>query len=116
MYCIKYIIKCGDSLYSISRHYNVPISAILDANPLINVYNLIAGETICIPVSVPSGNYTNFTTYLVREEDTLGDILNNSGINLADLLEFNDLEDIYLVPGSTLKVPVAPGRESNIVL
>ena len=115
MYCIKYVVKCGDTLYSISRHFSVPISMVMDANPLINVYNLMEDETICIPVSVP-GNYTNFTTYLVKEEDTLGDILDNYEINLADLLEFNDLKDIYLVPGSTLKVPIAPGEESGIIL
>jgi LysM repeat protein len=88
----------------------------MDANPLINVYNLIEGETICIPVSVPSSKYTNYTTYLVKDEDTLGDILDSNEINLADLLEFNDLMDIYLVPGSTLKVPIAPGEESGIIL
>lgn len=115
MYCIKYTIQCGDTLYSISRHYNVPINQIMDANPLVNVYDLNAGETICIPVSIP-GNFTNFTTYLVKEEDTLGDILDNNDINLADLLEFNDLTDLYLVPGSTLKIPIAAGPESGVIL
>lgn len=106
MYCMNYVIKEGDSLYRVSRHFNVCISAIMDANPLVNVYNLEEGSTILIPASVPQNSYRHFTTYLVRDEDTLGRILKENSINLADLMEFNGLDDIYLQPGTTLKVPI----------
>jgi LysM repeat protein len=116
MYCINYVIKPGDTLYSISRHFNVSISAIMDANPMVNVYNLIVDGTICIPVSVPQSNYTNFTTYLVEENETLGSLLDKNNINLADLMEFNSLDDIHLVPGTTVKVPITGAGESGIEL
>lgn len=116
MYCIKYVIKDGDSLYSISRHFNVPVRAIMEANPLINVYNLIVDEAICIPVSNPGKQYTNYTTYLIEDEDTLGSILDKNDINMADLLWFNDLNDIQLAPGSTIKVPIVPGVKSGVTL
>jgi LysM repeat protein len=116
MYCINYEIKQGDTLYSISRHFNVRICAIMDANPLVNVYSLMVGETIYIPVSVPQKNYTHFTTYLVREEDSLGNILDENSINLADLLELNHLDEIYLQPGTTLKVPIFGEGEGGITL
>ncbi len=51
-YCdgIMYSIKNGDTLYSISMKYKVPLALLLRANPYVDVYNLQIGETICIPV------------------------------------------------------------------
>lgn len=50
-YCngTKYVIQKGDTLYSISRRYNVPLALVLRANPYVDVYNLQAGDVICIP-------------------------------------------------------------------
>ena len=107
MYCINYVIQNGDTLYSISRQFNIGLNAIIDANPLVNVYNLRVGETICIPVSVPSNQYTQVTTYTVREGDTLGSILENNAVSLADLMQRNPLNEIFLLPGSVIQIPVA---------
>lgn len=106
MYCSDYVIQTGDSLYSISRQFGVRMDALMAANPLVNVYNLRAGETLCIPVSVPSNQISNYTTYIVQQGDTLGSVLNNNGINLADFIQRNSLNNIYLMPGTTLQVPV----------
>lgn len=46
---IMYSIKQGDTLYSISMKYKVPLALLLRANPYVDVYNLQVGETICIP-------------------------------------------------------------------
>ena len=53
-YCRKcngiiHTIKKGDTLYLLSRYYNVPIGEIMNANRNMNVYNLHIGEEICIP-------------------------------------------------------------------
>jgi LysM repeat protein len=116
MYCINYVVKNGDTLYSISRHFNVGLDAIMAANPLVNLYNLMVDEVICIPVSVPQNNYENYTTYLVEDEDTLGSVLDKNSINLADLMEFNDLYQVYLLPGTTLQVPIIGEGEGEITL
>lgn len=51
----KYVIKKGDTLYSISRKYDVPLALVLRANPYVDVYNLQIGQEICIPsASVPA--------------------------------------------------------------
>lgn len=44
-----YTIQRGDSLYSISKKYNVPLAMILWANPYSDIYNLQVGDDICIP-------------------------------------------------------------------
>ncbi len=51
-YCngITHTIKQGETLYSLSRYYKVPLAILLRANPYIDVYNLKSGDTICIPV------------------------------------------------------------------
>ena len=105
MYCIYYEIKKGDTLYSIGRRYNVDVGVIIKANPFINVYNLRIGDVICLPC-IPRSDYTNFTTYLVREGDTLGSIIAENDINLADLLENNNIDSISLMPGTTLSMPI----------
>ncbi len=106
MFCTNYTIKKGDTLYSISRQYRVPVSAIINANPFVNVYNLQVGEVICLPVGIPQNNYTNYTTYLVEEGDSLGSVLDKSGAEIGDFMQLNDIYSIYLLPGSTVKVPV----------
>jgi LysM repeat protein len=116
MYCISYVVQQGDTLYSISRRYNVSVEALMQANPLLNIYSLQVDEAICIPVSTPQNNYSHYTTYLVKEGDTLGQILQENGINLADLMEFNNLDSIYVTPGTTLQVPIIDDGEDDITL
>lgn len=116
MYCINYVVKQGDTLYSISRNFQVGLDAIMAANPLVNVYNLMIGEVLCIPVAIPSNNYQNFTTYLVEEGDTLESVLAKNQINLADLLQFTELGAIYLMPGTTLQIPIIGEAEQEITM
>ena len=47
---MTYTIKKGDTLYGISRKYDVPLAMILHANPYADVYRLNVGDTICIPM------------------------------------------------------------------
>jgi len=47
---IVYTIKAGDTLYSISGRFQVPVALILKANPLADIYNLQIGARLCIPM------------------------------------------------------------------
>lgn len=47
---IVHTIKKGDTLYLLSRYYNVPIGEIMNANRNLNIYNLQIGQEICIPI------------------------------------------------------------------
>lgn len=115
MFCLFYEIRQGDTLYSVSRRYNVDIDTIIKANPFINVYNLRIGDVICLPC-VPRNRYKHFTTYLIEDGDTLGSVVEKNNINLADLLELNDIYTISLMPGTTLSVPIQTEGESEIIL
>ena len=114
-----HVIKAGDSLYSISRMHNVPLAMLLRANPYVDVYNLQIGDEICVPVPLPAPGPgplplptpevtpeggIPILDYLTVEGDSLEKILDEFDISLEDLLKFNDLEDIYLQPGTHLKI------------
>ncbi len=51
---IVHTIKRGDTLYLLSRYYNVTINDIMRANANVNVYNLQIGDQICIPIRRPA--------------------------------------------------------------
>lgn len=44
-----HVIEPGDTLYKLGKKYGVKVSALLFANPWINVYNLQIGDELCIP-------------------------------------------------------------------
>lgn len=47
---IVHTIRRGDTLYLLSRQYNVSVNDIMNANRNVNIYNLRIGEQLCIPV------------------------------------------------------------------
>ncbi len=231
-----HVIEEGDTLYQLSRQYNVPLALILRANPITDVYNLQIGDEICIPTMVGrpperpempnrpqvpgigtpempnrpqqpgmgmpempnrpqqpgmgmpempnrpqqpgmgmpempnrpqqpgmgmpgmsnrpqqseigiiedeselqtniempqrptmqevSNNlgrsnrlltmpqFPNIFTYTIENDDSLEDILDEFEISLEDLLNFNELDDIMLLPGTTVKVPVRRDRDED---
>ncbi len=102
--CFMYMIEQGDTLYSISRRYNIPLQLILRANPYADIYNLNTGDEICIP-DMRSNGPIGIMPYVVQEGDSLGSILYESGIELNDVLNNNNPNEIMLLPGSTIYVP-----------
>jgi LysM repeat protein len=115
LFCLYYEIKQGDTLYSISRRYNVDLNSIIMANPFINVYSLQIGDVICLPC-IPQNRFAHFTTYLIENGDSLGTVVDKNNINLADLMEINDIYSISLMPGTTLSVPIQGEGENGITL
>ncbi len=116
MYCISYVIQRGDTLYSISRKFQVGISEIMKANPLVDVYNLTVDTIICVPINTENGrsHYSDVTTYEVQEGDTLKSILEKSGNGIADFLTLNELSEIILQPGTSVRLALYEGIDNDI--
>ena len=46
-------IEKGDTLYLLGKKYKVRVSALIFANPYLDIYNLQVGYQICIPKYPP---------------------------------------------------------------
>jgi LysM repeat protein len=44
-----YVIKAGDTYYTLAKRFNTTVKAIAAANPGVDPNNLQIGQTICIP-------------------------------------------------------------------
>ena len=113
-----YVIKEGDTLYKISRKEKIPLEWILHANPYVDVYNLQIGEKICLPgrkpvpgnppyIVVPEDFEDAFilVDYVIKEGDTLEQLLERFDVDLEDLLKYNGMHAITLKTGNILKIP-----------
>ncbi len=104
---IVHTIKKGDTLYLLSRYYNVPIGEIMNANRNMNVYNLRIGDELCIPIrrsdmlrdtinessmeeSTPSDNISSTSTDNSYEEDFSGNSFDEN-ILMSDLINQKDM-------------------------
>ncbi len=90
---VYYVVRAGDTLYSIAMRYNVTVASLIAANPGIDPNNLQIGQIICIPKSEPIP-CPGGTVYVVRENDTLSSILLRFNISVMDLMAGNPNLDI----------------------
>ena len=92
---ISYVVKAGDTLYSISRDFGVAIDEIKDINTLTtNV--LSVGQKLLIPVK--QSNYT------VKQGDTLYSIAKTYNTTVAQIKEINNLTSNNLSVGQKLLI------------
>jgi LysM repeat protein len=97
-----HVVEKGDTLYNLSKIYNVPLGKIITANPYVNVYNMQEGEEVCIPVKVPKPEPV--IEYTVAEGDDFGFILNKFKTTPDKLFATNEvLYEIPLPEGLKLK-------------
>ncbi|UCH11065.1 MAG: LysM peptidoglycan-binding domain-containing protein [Fidelibacterota bacterium] len=102
----RHRVRRGESLYSISKRYSVPMGAIARANRLRNWHSLRIGQRLEIPVPTSSVAARQLETpstpgmkriyYTVRPMDTLSEIAESHGVGLSKLRRWNGLR-----PGSS---------------
>ena len=94
-----YVVKSGDSLYSIARRYGVTVDALKSANG--KTSNLLSiGEVLVIPTN------TNTTrTYTVKSGDSLWKIATTYGVSVNTLKQANGLTSDLLSIGQILVIP-----------
>lgn len=90
----EHTVKKGDTLYNISKRYDVPLRDLIDFNNLKPPYTLKIGETLHIPVS-------NF--HIVAKGDTLYNVSKRYDMKVEDLAKINDIQAPYtLIIGQRL--------------
>lgn len=110
-----YVVKEGDTLYSISKRYDVSVDSIKKLNNLIN-NNLYVGQKLLIN-NTYSNNITTgsscfgegyseikYLTHTVKKGDNLYDLSKKYGVSIESIKKLNDLISNNLSIGQVLKI------------
>lgn len=107
---VVYKVVEGDTLWDISRRYKVTSKQIAKWNGLKLSHNLQLGQKLTIwkeHINDNPNGITRRVTYYVRSGDSLGVIAQKFNVKTADLVRWNDLENVkYIKPGQKIKVYV----------
>ena len=96
----EYVVKSGDSLYSISRKYGVSVDVLMSVNNLKSTV-LSVGQVLKIP---NSGEVTN-VIYTVKKGDSLWSIAKNNKTTVDAIVKLNNLSNANLSIGQKLLLP-----------
>ena len=111
-----YTVKRGDTLYSISRRFNIPVDEIKRLNNLTS-NTLTIGQTLILNSEVNiEPNPENGQIYIVQPGDTLFKIATNYNTTVSDIIELNNLGTTILTPGETLLLPNKDTNTENIYI
>ncbi len=102
-----YTIRSGDTLFAISRRFNVSLDDLLEANPGIDPERLMIGQVICIPLAVPPPECpANTEPYTIRAGDTFFSLARRFNITLEALIAANpDVNPDALLVGQVICIP-----------
>ncbi|MBP2298495.1 LysM peptidoglycan-binding domain-containing M23 family metallopeptidase [Azospirillum picis] len=90
-------VQKGDTAYSLSRRYNVPLRDLIDVNRLAPPYRLDVGQRLVLPTS---------RQYIVQKGDTLYGISRMFNVDVSELTRVNNLTPPYAVQaGQPLRLP-----------
>lgn len=99
-----YIVKQGDTLWSIAQKYQTTVNVLKSVNNLVSDV-IVPGQVLVIPKGDVS------TMYVVKPGDTLWRIANQYGVSVDQLVSYNNLPNHMLAVGQILMIP---SRSSHI--
>lgn len=100
-----YIVKRGDTLYSIAKMYNTTVNQLIKLNNLVN-NNLSIGQILVVPdINDNMSNDKDNISYIVSLGDNLYSIASMYDVSVLDIINLNNLSSTVLVPGQILLIP-----------
>lgn len=111
-YQLQHVVKSGDTLWDISRAYNVNLRSLAKWNGMAPTDPLNPGKKLVVWVNKVSQQQSDTAvvrsvTYTVRKGDSLARIADKFKVQIADLTRWNQLnKKKYLQPGQKLKIYV----------
>ena len=128
----SYIVKKGDTLYSISRKYQITVPELRAANNLSENDVLKVGVKLVIPSAdienaaalsasktsetKPNVSSKSATSYIVQKGDTLYGIARKFNIKLNELLSLNNLDNSSTIKiGQKILVPAGSSSSASTV-
>jgi LysM repeat protein len=109
---VRYVVKPGDTLSSISRSHNVPLTEIYRLNPDIDAASLRVGDVVRLPGGVVAAprpgepGPAQVVRYVVKPGDTLSAIARAHNLTLAQIYQLNpDIDFQRLRVGDVVRLP-----------
>jgi membrane-bound lytic murein transglycosylase D len=106
-----HMVNPGETLFSISRMYDVSIGEIRQWNDISDLDVLSIGQKIVIyhddslqVSSEVTSDPVNNKTYVVKKNDTLYSIARTNGMTIKELMDLNEKEDFIISEGEILKI------------
>ena len=99
----EYVVKKGDSLYTIAKKYNVSVDDLLKVNGLTSAL-IYPNQVLIIPLTNNGNVY--FMEYVVKENDSLNLIADKYNVNINELKNYNNFEKLYLATDQVIYIPV----------
>ncbi len=108
-----YIVKSGDSLWSISKKTGFSVDELKAANNLTsNLLNI--GQKLKLPVQ-EEVEETDYDIYLVKSGDSLYSIASNYNVSVDELISFNNLSSTNLKINDKLLIPKIMATDIYVV-
>ncbi|MCO6453460.1 MAG: LysM peptidoglycan-binding domain-containing protein [Caldilineales bacterium] len=101
---VWYIVKPGDTLYSIAKTHGTTVTAIMRANNIKTPNKIYVGQRLWIPGAPPPPVVCN-QWYTVQPGDTLYSIAKRYNTTVEALMLMNHLRSTYIYVGQLLCVP-----------
>lgn len=108
-----YIVKAGDTLYSIARRLNTTVDELKSINGLTN-NTLSIGQQLLIPGYYDNEPEVSYKQYIVQPGDTLYKIALNNNTTVDELKSINNLTSNTLSINQELNIPVTNDSEETI--
>ncbi len=97
----NYVVKSGDTLWSIANKYNTTVNDLKRLNNLTSD-QLSIGQTLKIPTS---GDISESNIYTVKAGDSLWSIAQQFNVSVDDIKQLNNLKNNIITIGQMLKIP-----------
>ena len=105
-----YVVKSGDTLFSIANKFNVTVQAIKNINNLSsNILNV--GQELVIPKEETPSTSGEFINYTVKAGDSLYKIANAYNTTVNAIMNVNNLTSNALQINQVLKIPTTVNEE-----
>jgi len=104
----RYVVQCGDTLYSIARRFGVSVWQLASLNNIYNVNLIYIGQVLIIPAAGPQPPGPNPVPnqYVVQYGDTLYSIARRFGLSVWQLASANNIANPnYIYAGQVLLIP-----------
>lgn len=104
-----YIVKKGDTLYSISKLTNIPIDNLVEINNLTS-NTLSIGQIL----KLKEDSNKKYNKYIVQKGDSLWSISRKYNMTVPELIEINNLKSSIIKEGQELLVTKKEIEDNNI--